>query len=158
MLNFVPRVSPNVKINCLELYLLTAVLLIDCETCFTIFYKNASPRSVNNQQDRTTQEVRLSILQFQQQMDAQDKLMVTPPITPIQDQPNYMAQNTNEFDDLEYEQYKSDKKRAKQENNTTPFSDHPSRREINDSVLGKIAHKLFFTTPKPLRPQLHAFF
>jgi len=148
----------------------------DCETCFTIFYNHISPfpsmqTNVNKPQEKkNTQEVRLSILHFQQQMDAKDNLMKTPPITPIADQSNHMVQNTSELilNELEYEQYKSEKKRLKQQvndMNTTPFPldntttpTAAANKESNDTMFGKIANTLFFTSPKPLRPQLHAFF
>ena len=92
-------------------------------------------------------------------MDEKEKITVTPPITPIQDHYSHMIEYTTEIDESDYELFRTERKRQKKAlDNTTPFFSPAEKEPKDSSMFGKIANKLFFSTPKPVRPQLHAFF
>lgn len=95
----------------------------------------------------------MSIYEFQRQIDAQDLLLTAPPttpVTPIKPTVDYFAQDNDSLEE-EFELYKSEKKRAKAVTASKAV-------KTTKSGLGDWANRVLFTTPKPARPTLQAFF
>lgn len=126
---------------------------LDCETCYTLFYNRSAPTSFASPKEKSTEDVRLSIYEFQRQIDAQDLLNAPPttPVTPIKSTTfDYYSQDQDSLED-EFEVHKSEKKRAKAATASKATKSSKSR-------LGDWANRVLFTTPKPTRPQFQAFF
>ena len=111
---------------------------------------------------KNERDVRLSIYEFQKQIDAEDLLFCsnntnTAPTTPVREIEQY---NCIKVDDVEYEQYKAEKRKLKaiKAASTATSKKSSSKSKDNNNLFGEWANRLFFITPKPARPQLHAFF
>lgn len=112
-------------------------LFLDCETCYTLFSSSLTP-SRNRQ---TTQEIRDDIFEFQQELDKTTTLTLNGNTTSSSNKtPRQKRFDIDDSDRLMmdelYPLQKKDKKLAHKSKSTNTF---------------------FFDTPKPVRPQLHAF-
>ncbi len=135
--------------------------LTDCETCFTIFYKQISPAPSKNNGERTTNDIRLSIYEFQQQIVAKDSL------SSGNSREHARAQNIGNFSDFDFDGDADDDDSAPGKRNDhnlcaakklgVPSPDHSPNGEKR-SLFGRWSRKSLLTTPKAPRPQLQAFF
>jgi hypothetical protein len=126
-------------------------IIIDCETCFTVFYNMTSP---TRPKERTASEIRESIFHFQQSRLEEDGERRNDPIpsnntctttTPTIQLPRSDIKKKVSMNDL-----KTPSKKYNPNSNTpTPNKDSGTKRSLT---------ALFFSTPKPARPALHAFF
>lgn len=135
----------------------------DCETCFTIFYKQTSPAPSKNYGDRTTNDVRVSIYEFQQQIDAKDSLSGNlsgngPEHTHVQSIGNFSDFDFDRNDEDDSAQSKKiDRNKVVGKKVGAQSPEHSPNTEKR-SLFGRWSRKALLTSPKTPRPQLQAFF
>eukprot|EP00981_Chlorochromonas_danica_P006801 scaffold1490_cov162-Ochromonas_danica.AAC.47 len=120
----------------------------DCETCFTVFYNMNSPTPTK---ERTLSEIRQSIFHFQQSRMDEDST-TTANTTQVTDLAVVQVEEEVKMHiELQIEEEKSSPKK------TPNKKAHKASPKV-EPKRGLTSGLMFFTTPRPLRPALHAFF
>jgi Sec-independent protein translocase protein TatA len=125
----------------------------DCETVAVVFKQPNSccgtPKTPN-----TAEEIRKSIYEFQNQLDQEERKQLKTPSSNRSSNQNLVS-----LDD-EYEEYRTRVKMEKKlrQSGSLPELKGAEETSENTTIWTLNPTSIFFKTPKPVRPQLHAFF